>query len=62
MVFFLQLMKQTKLDCWVGGALRIFLYLVAVAEEEKNEIPEPGFGEDKVWCVCLDPYFFICAC
>jgi hypothetical protein len=24
---------------------------VAVAEEEKNEIPEPDFGEDKGWCV-----------
>jgi hypothetical protein len=51
-------MKQTKLDCWVGGGgLRIFLYLVAVAEKEKNEIPEPDFGEDKVWCVSR-PLFF----
>jgi hypothetical protein len=61
MVFCLQLMKQTKLDCWVGGGgLRIFLYLVAVAEKEKNEIPEPDFGEDKVWCVSRPLFLHLC--
>lgn len=49
------------LDCWVGGAgSRIFLYLVAVAEEEKNEIPEPDFGEDKVWCVSRSLFLHLC--
>jgi hypothetical protein len=43
-----------------GGGLRIFLYLVAVAEEEKNEIPEPDFGEDKGWCVSRPLFLHLC--
>ncbi len=37
--------------------MRIFLYLVAVAEEEKNEIPDPDFGEDKSMVCVSTPIF-----